>query len=109
VEELRSDCVSFTPLPLRHRSNAEVAGEPPPALMAAQFVYVRRGSMQAALAPKYDGPYEVLERGLKYFVVRIGARSDKVTVDRLKPHTGEAAVQPAMPLRRSRLPGKPPL
>jgi hypothetical protein len=43
VEELRSDCASFTPLPLRHRSYAEVAAEQPPVLMAAQFVYVRRG------------------------------------------------------------------
>jgi RNase H-like domain found in reverse transcriptase/Reverse transcriptase (RNA-dependent DNA polymerase)/Integrase zinc binding domain/Integrase core domain len=109
VEELRSDCVNFTPLPLRHRSYAEVVGEPPPALMAARFVYVRRGGVQAALAPKYDGPYEVLERGPKYFVVKFGARSDKVSVDRLKPHAGEAPVQPAVPPRRGRPPGKPPL
>jgi hypothetical protein len=109
TEELRSDCVSFTPLPLCHQFYAEVIREPPPALMAARFVYVRRGGVQAALAPKYYGPYEVMEHGLKYFVVKMGPRSDKVMVDQLKPHTGEVLVQPAMPPKCGRPPGKPPL
>jgi hypothetical protein len=91
------------------QSYAKVVGEPPPVLMAAQFIYVCGSGMQAALALKYDGPYEMIERGRKYFVVRMGARSDKITVNRLKPHAGEEPVQTAMLPRRGRPHGKTPL
>jgi Integrase core domain/Integrase zinc binding domain len=106
--ELRSDCSSFMPLPLRARSYAEVAGKQPGGLQAATLVYIRRGGVQSAMAVKYDGPYAVLEKQEKYFVLQVGDRTEKVTVDRLKPHLRADPVSPAAPLRRGRPPLKPP-
>jgi hypothetical protein len=95
VKELRSDCHHFTPLPLKPRSYAEAVTGPPAGLATAKLVYVRHGGMQAGLADKYDGPYTVVDRTDKYFVVLMCEQEEKVTVDRLKPHMGSAAVRPA--------------
>jgi hypothetical protein len=58
-------------------------------------VYVRRGGTTPPLTLPYAGPYEVLEPGEKTFLIRIGNREDRVSVDRLKPHLGKEPVQPA--------------
>jgi len=47
---------------------------------------VRRGAAAAPLLPQYQGPYEVIERGPKFFRIRLGGRVESVSVDRLKPH-----------------------
>jgi len=65
-------------------------------------VYVRRGGTTPPLTPPYAGPYEVLEPGEKTFLIRIGNKEDRVSVDRLKPHLGKEPVQPAAPRRRGR-------
>jgi hypothetical protein len=74
---------------------------PPPSyaphLQAACFVYVRRGGCVPPLAPLYSGPYAVVERHAKTFVIRVGTRNEVVSVDRLKPHTGPGPVVPASP------------
>ncbi len=62
-------------------------------------MYVRRGGTTPPLTPPYAGPYEVLEPGEKTFLIRIGNREDRVSVDRLKPHLGKEPVQPAAPRR----------
>ncbi len=58
--------------------------------------------MTPPLTPLYAGPYEVLEPGEKTFLIRIGNREDRVSVDRLKPHLGKEPVQPAAPRRLGR-------
>jgi hypothetical protein len=47
----------------------------------------------------------VLRRREKIFEVQLGDRIESVSVDRLKPHHGEAPVVPAAPPARGRLPG----
>jgi len=74
-------------------------------LHEADFVYVRRGGVAPPLAPAYSGPYRVLRRHAKFFILEVGGREDSVSVDRLKPHLGRAPLQPAPPPRR----GRPPL
>jgi transposase InsO family protein len=66
-------------------------------LLQARWVYVWRGG-----TTPYAGPYEVLESGEKTFLIRIGNKEDRVSVDRLKPHLGKEPVQPAAPRRRGR-------
>ena len=61
---------------------------------------MRRGGTTPPLTPPYAGPYKVLESGEKTFLIRIGNREDRVSVDRLKPHLGKEPVQPAAPRRR---------
>jgi hypothetical protein len=90
--------------PPTRRSYAAVAASPPAALLAADFVYVRRGGVLPPLTPVYAGPYSVVKRGDKFFSIKIGGRTEVVSVDRLKPHVGAAPVTPAAPPVRGRPP-----
>ena len=71
-------------------------------LKEARFVYVRRGGNVPPLAPVYSGPYRVQHAGPKVFVLEVGPNLEKVTVDRLKPHTGPLTVMPAVSAKRGR-------
>lgn len=84
--------ISFSPpvlqhLPTRHRYYAEVASSVPVALQKADFIYIRRGGASPPLAAPYSGPYHVLSRSNKSYVVNVGGRHEMVSIDRLKPHT----------------------
>jgi hypothetical protein len=72
----------------RPLSYAEVAAKPPAALLQASHVYVRRGGALPPQAPLYVGPYEVLEKVDKHFLLAVGGREETVSIDRLKPHLG---------------------
>jgi transposase InsO family protein len=93
-----------SPLPTRPLSYAEVAAGPRSDLLSAEHVYVRRGGVLPPLSPQYMGPYAVLQRRPKFFLLKIGDRQEAVSVDRLKPHLGKAEVLPAPPPRRGRPP-----
>ena len=95
-------------LPTRRLSYAEVASGPLARLMAADFVYIRNGGCTLPLTPSYSGPYLVMERGPKYFLVQRGTRTETVTMDRLKPHLGTAPLVAAEPPRRGRPPSSAP-
>jgi len=103
VQQLVQQLRQVQPLPTRPPSSPPPV-EPPKALQSAQLVYVRRGAAAAPLSPQYHGPYEVVERGPKFFRIRLGGRVESVSVDRLKPHLGAAAATPAEPPRRGRPP-----
>ncbi len=94
-------------VPQGRRSYAEAASMAnlPDTLRVASHVYVRRGQVAPPLTPLYQGPYRVVERGPKVFKLDLGGREDTVSVDRLKPHRGEAEVVEARAPRR----GRPPL
>ena len=64
--------------------------------MYAVAAYVRRGGQLKPLADPYTGFFLVKKRGAKSFKVKIGQKSESISVDRLKAHTGEAPVSPAM-------------
>jgi hypothetical protein len=85
-------------------SYAMVADTPPPHLVSAQYMYVRRGGMGKPLEPLYAGPYEVIEKHARTFVLRVGARLEVVSMDWLKPHLGTGPVVPASPPARGRPP-----
>ena len=69
-------------------------------LQEATYVYMRRGGTISPLAPVYTGPYCVLHVGPKAFRLEIGAMQQTVSVDRLKPYTGQLPVIPAAPAKR---------
>jgi hypothetical protein len=48
---------------LPHNSSTDLPREPPPELLSAPLVWVRRGGLVPPLQPLYDGPYAVLRRG----------------------------------------------
>jgi hypothetical protein len=94
-----------TQLEVRPRSYAQVTASVPAALLAAKYVYVRRDGHKPPLSPLYEGPFAVLRSGDKHYEIQMGGRKETVSIDRLKPHLGDAAIMPAEPARR----GRPPL
>jgi len=86
---------------------AAVANTPPPHLRSADYVYVRRGGQLPPLADPYVGPFLVIQRGAKTFKLEIGGRTETISVDRLKAHTGPSPVSPAAAARRGRPAGQP--
>jgi hypothetical protein len=101
IADLLQKLRETSPLPTRPLPDPPPR-DPPAALVAAEYVYVRRGAAASPLAPQYQGPYKVLRRGPKFFELRIGDRAENISVDRLKPHLGTALVTAADPPRRGR-------
>ena len=71
-----------------------VRAQIPAALRSADFVFVKHGARRAPLTRPYDGPFRVLERGEKFFKVKVGTKEQVITVDRLKPAFGFAHPAP---------------
>ena len=71
-------------------------------LQEAPYVYVRRGGTIPPLAPVHSGPFRALHVGPKVFTLEVGAMRETVSVDRLKPHTGQLPVIPAVTAKRGR-------
>ena len=65
-------------------SYADAARQLPPVLLAADFVYVRHASVDPPLAPAYTGPFAVISRSEKFFMVELCGRHEFSFVDRLK-------------------------
>jgi len=107
VDKILRDLSNAAPIPIRH-GQREAPTEPPTALATAELVYVRKGGQLQPLAQPYSGLYKVLEKGPKYFRLDISGKSKAVTLDRLKPHTGNAETTLAAPPRRSRPPRQRP-
>ena len=72
----------------------------------AEYVFVRRDAAHSPLQTPYTGPYKVLQKQGKYFVIKCGEREESVSVDRLKPVNAEPdrPTEPTMPPRRGRPP-----
>ena len=92
-------------IPARGPSTPKELQEVPLQLQGASFVYVRCGSAKPPLSPAYSGPFAVVSRSPKFFVLDLGERHESVSVDRLKPHAGASIFTPAAAPRR----GRPPL
>ena len=88
------------------RTYADAVQAVPGELAEVELVYVRQDAVKPPLTPSYSGPFKVIERGPKFFRLKIGDREEVVSADRLKPHTGTTATQPAVPPHRGRPPMK---
>jgi hypothetical protein len=56
-------------------------------LLRSTHVKVRVGTHKTPLRHPYDGLFEVVEAGPKFFVILMKGAEHKITVDRLKPAT----------------------
>ncbi|CAK9832763.1 Transposon Ty3-I Gag-Pol polyprotein [Anthophora retusa] len=54
-------------------------------LNSSPYVFLRHDATRTPLQPTYDGPYEVLERGSRTFVIKVKDKATRVTIERLKP------------------------
>ena len=57
----------------------------PKELYLSSYVFVRRDSHRNSLQHPYEGPFKVISPGTKVFILDMGGKSQKVSVDRLKP------------------------
>ncbi|KOC58841.1 hypothetical protein WH47_01703 [Habropoda laboriosa] len=83
VTQLRREMRLLQPTPgSRHGSrNTFVYKE----LNTTPYVFLRHDATRTPLQPTYDGPYEVLERGSRTFVIKVKDKPTRVTIERLKP------------------------
>ena len=72
--------------------------EIPPILASCSHVFIREDSSKPPLSPLYRGPYLVLSKTPKYFVVQIGSESDSLSMDRLNPVISDQPVTSQQPL-----------
>lgn len=54
-------------------------------LESCNFVFVRDDTVRRPLKSPYDGPYRVISRDSKVFLVQLENRQTRISVDRLKP------------------------
>lgn len=54
-------------------------------LKSCEYVFIRNDAIRPPLTPTYDGPYRVLERTPKVYVIQLPNRKSSISIDRLKP------------------------
>lgn len=84
VEKLRQTINDLKPLPIQPHSNSRTIFIHP-ALRTCEQVFVRVDAVKKPLSPPYDGPFPVLKRNEKVFVVQLADRQATISIDRLKP------------------------
>ena len=94
----------YAPCPASHHTSARTYLSP--SLLAAKHVYVRRDGTKGPLQRPYSGPYAVLTPGDKTFLIDIGGRAERISVDHIKP----AFFDPFQPVILAKPPphGRPP-
>ncbi|BHF64801.1 hypothetical protein SprV_0200780800 [Sparganum proliferum] len=82
VQQLKQRMAQLRPTPTRLTSKRVFVHED---LKSAPFVFVRHDTVCKSLCSSYDGPYRVLQRMDKYYVIRKADKTDTVSIDRLNP------------------------
>lgn len=83
VEILRNQLQDLKPIPIKHAGSRSIFVHKH--LDDCRNVFVREESVTKGLKSVYKGPYEVLERNMKYFTIKIGNKNENVSLDRIKP------------------------
>jgi cleavage and polyadenylation specificity factor subunit 1 len=82
----------------------------PANLRDCSHVWVRTDRVKRPLEAPYLGPFSVVKRHPKHFIVRIGDREDTISVDRLKPVIlrKDANSESVLPVQPNPIPTSPP-
>ena len=73
----------YAPRPASHHTSARPYVSP--SFLAAKHVYIQRHDTKGPLQRPYSGPYAVLTPADKTFLIDIGGRAERISVDRIKP------------------------
>ena len=76
---------NFRPAPVEFHAAGRDRSGLPPSLGACPSVFVRVDAVKRPLSRPYLGPFEVLQRSNKTYVLRRAGKPWTVSVDRLKP------------------------
>ncbi|CAH8453126.1 unnamed protein product [Heterobilharzia americana] len=82
VTRLTNAMRSVRPSPIRPQTTDVFVH---PSLQKTSHVFVRHDAVRRPLEPPYDGPFKVIKRHEKFYVIERGGREDTVSIDRLKP------------------------
>lgn len=83
VEKIRNNINQLKPVTTSHSSLKPFFVHPD--LQNCEFVFVRDDTVRKPLKPPYDGPYRVVKKGTKVFVIQYPNRQAAISIDRLKP------------------------
>ncbi|XP_029657312.1 uncharacterized protein LOC115231430, partial [Octopus sinensis] len=81
VHRLRTSMSQLSPSDPRQQN---VVSRVPKDINTWTHVFVRNDGIPSQLRPPYSGPYKVIKREPKYFVLDIGGKRNTVSIDRLK-------------------------
>ncbi len=82
--------------PVRHGPGPAISM--PKDLLSATHVFIRDDSVRPPLQRPYQGPFKVISRQDKYFVLDLNGQQDSVSIDRLKPaHLEKDLIQMPLP------------
>ncbi|CAH8531682.1 unnamed protein product [Schistosoma mattheei] len=82
VDQLRDHMSKIKPINTREQSRAVYI---PKDLSNCTHVWIRCDKIKAPLSPPFEGPFKVVSRKSKYFVIEKHGNIDTVSIDRLKP------------------------
>ena len=106
LQQLRERVGNLRPTPTSAHGERHIKSYIPLSLQQARFVFIRHDARKSPLQTPYDGPFEVLQRSEKSFILQVGNRQEIVSIDRLKPVILDLSQSPevAQPPRRGRPP-----
>lgn len=83
VQKLRETIRNLRPMSNRHPSSKTLFIHPD--LETCTHIFIRNDFVRRPLQPAYDGPYRVLEKGPKVYLIQQNERKVRISIDRLKP------------------------
>ena len=104
LPHLRQHVQQFMPPPMS--AHSQIRPHLPNILNEAKYVFVRRDAKHGPLHRPYQGPYKVLSKDAKSWVIDYGGREERISIDRIKPAfvDDSTGVETAQPPRRGRPP-----
>lgn len=81
--KLRETIRNMRPRPNNNNSNHTIFVHPD--LKTCSHVFIRSDLVKQSLQPPYEGPYKVLDRNDKVFLLQLPNRQSRISIDRLKP------------------------
>ncbi|XP_011646686.1 uncharacterized protein LOC105433211 [Pogonomyrmex barbatus] len=82
ITRLREQFNSLRPVPTSNHAKANIFVHPN--LANCSHTFVRNDTVRRSLQPPYEGPYPIVSRAKKYFIVNIKGQHKNISVDRLK-------------------------
>lgn len=83
IKGIQRDITHMTSIPKRKKHSATIFIHPE--LNKCSHVFVRCDRLRKSLTPPYEGPFPVISRTDKAFIVKIGNKENAISIDRLKP------------------------
>ena len=83
LPELQSQVKLLLPVPTSRHGRARTAVLK--TLMCTNFVFIHRDSHHSPLQHLYEGPFRVIESGLKIFQISVRGKCETISIDHLKP------------------------